>query len=115
MHPVSTASLLVLLACVIAAPLAAQSPLTMGISGQRPAGCHGEGSKVPAPPEPVNHQCCQSGHDAVLMQKAHAEPVVVRPTLAAAGEPLPCRPFDSQRVYSLIQSGDPPGLTILRI
>jgi hypothetical protein len=39
----------------------------------RTAGCHEHHSPLPSP-EPVSHKCCQTGHDAAILQ----EPAKVR-------------------------------------
>ena len=103
-----------LLACVIASPVSAQSFRAGGTAAQRPAGCHGESGKAPAH-EPATHQCCQSGHDAALVQ-GHSEPVVARVALPLIiGEAVRRTPLRGQFVFLPIQSGDPPGVTALRI
>jgi len=103
-----------LLACVTAAPVAAQRFQTEGTAHQQPAGCHGEGAKAPAN-SPVTHQCCQSGHDAAGVQK-HAEPMVARAAWPlTAVETVQRTPVRGHLVFLTIQSGDPPGVTALRI
>jgi hypothetical protein len=69
MQALSKMLVLLLLAAVIAAPLAAQE-LRPGISSQeRPAGCHEPAGNVPAP-GPTSHSCCQSGHHPAILQQS---------------------------------------------
>jgi len=109
----SKSLMFVLLACVVTAPVAALTFSASRTPHQRPAGCHDEGNKTPAP-EPVTHQCCQSGHDAAVVQKAHPPSLVASAILTlTAAEPTTLSP--RLPASQPIQSGAPPGLTALRI
>jgi len=70
---------LLLLAALIAAPLAAPGLRTEAASQQRPAGCHEDSGNVPAP-GPINHSCCQAGHHPAIPQQR----VTSRPLLQVA-------------------------------
>lgn len=61
-------SVLLLLACVIAAPLVAQSLPSDLDPDQQPAGCHQSTTPVPKP-GPTSHSCCQAGHNLAIVQQ----------------------------------------------
>jgi hypothetical protein len=105
-----------LLAAVVAAPLAAQGLLLDRAAGQQPpAGCHEGGGNLPAP-APASHNCCQVGHHPAILQQSS----VPRPALqdlaqvescqeAAVGDALDSWPS------IVVESGGPPVMSPLRV
>lgn len=117
MTAISKAFAFLLLAPMTATSPGAQIPVSRGIVHERPASCHEDAQRVPAP-EPISHRCCQIGHQPAIL---HASPTdsqrlplrilpgldYVEPTLdVAAVENFP---------NPLIPTGDPPTLGPLRI
>jgi len=64
---VAKALLSLLLAAVLAVPLAAA--VFPPPADAHPAGCHEDGQNAPTP-SPTSHQCCQVGHDAAIPQRS---------------------------------------------
>jgi hypothetical protein len=58
--------LFLLMAALLAAPLAPQGLPTSATANDGPSGCHEDAPMVPAP-APSTHQCCQSGHDSAIL------------------------------------------------
>jgi hypothetical protein len=73
MQSLFKALVLLLLAAVIAAPLAAQGLTPEFSSDQRPAGCHQHTAPVPQP-GPTSHSCCQGGHYPAIVQQGPTAP-----------------------------------------
>ena len=102
-----------LLAAVITAPLAAQELRPDDPSHERPAGCHEDAGKVPAP-GPASHSCCQGGHDLAILQQSSTLPSPLQLSAhftlhsVAAAEP-------GDFLNLVIVSGDPPILSPLRV
>jgi hypothetical protein len=83
----------------------------------RTAPCHGHSSPLRSP-GPVSHKCCQTGHQAAVLQEAakarHSTQTCV---WAIAGRPellIPPRSVETSS-NQLIPSGSPPIITPLRI
>ena len=115
MQAFSKMLLFLLLAAVITAPLAAQGLRPDDPSHERPAGCHEDAGKVPAP-GPASHRCCQGGHDLAILQQSStlssplqlSAQVDFMPHSVAAAEP-------GDFLNLVIVSGDPPILSPLRV
>ena len=115
MPPLFKASVLLLLAAVIAAPLAAQGLAPEFAPDQRLAGCHQHTTPVPEP-GPASHSCCQVGHHPAIVQQGstvqsplhYAAQLVFVPDLLA--------PTKSARSLNLATvRGDPPVTSPLRV
>jgi hypothetical protein len=105
-----------LLAAVIASPLAAQGLLLDRAAAQQPpAGCHEDGGNVPAP-APASHNCCQVGHHQAILQPSS----VSRPALQglarveSSQEAAVVAALDSFPSI-VIESGGPPVMSPLRV
>jgi hypothetical protein len=115
MQALSKTMVWLLLAAVIAAPLAAQGVRAQASSQEPPAGCHEDGGKVPEP-GPASHSCCQGGHHPAILQQSSASRSLLEisavlgssqnAAVVAELNPLPNLP---------IVSGDPPVLSALRV
>src|SRR5258706_5758944 len=82
---------------------------------EQPAGgCHEPVSKAPAP-QSTSYQCCLTGHNVAVPQTSHSvEPLL--PNIQSA--PVVEAPVTSPVVRlgtTFVSSGDPPGVTTLRI
>jgi hypothetical protein len=115
MQSLFKASLMILLAAVIAAPLAAFAIPPDSAPNQQPAGCHQHTTPVPAP-GPTSHSCCQGGHYPAIVQQAST----VRPEHRTSTQ-LVFMP-DSAATAKLANSpnvviacGDPPANSPLRV
>jgi hypothetical protein len=108
--------MLLLLAAVIAAPLALQGLLLdRAAARQLPAGCHEDGGSIPAP-APASHSCCQVGHHPAILQQSS----VSRPSfqISAQVESSPDAAVSAVSHSSLslvIESGGPPTMSPLRV
>jgi hypothetical protein len=69
MQILSKTVVFVLLSAVLVAPVVVQARLASASVPERPAGCHEDGGKQPAP-GPTSHQCCQGGHDFAVLLSA---------------------------------------------
>src|SRR2546428_4612989 len=104
-----------LLAAVTATCFGAQA-LSLSPRNTRTPGCHEHSSPIRSP-QPVSHKCCQSGHDAAILQ----EPAKVRPSSACvwlvADRPELLIPPHSAESFSnpLTSSSSPPTIAPLRI
>ena len=117
MTAISKAFALLLFAAMTATSPGAQIPVSRGIVHERPASCHEDARKIPAP-GPISHRCCQIGHQPAILHASSSDsqqlplrilpaPVHVDPALnIAALESFP---------NALILTGDPPTLAPLRI
>src|SRR5579864_7494443 len=115
MYAPSKTLLFMLLAAVIAAPLAAQRLPPGSPSQERPAGCHQDGGNVPSP-EPANHSCCQVAHHPAILQQSSSS----RPSLqSSALVDYFCHAVMPSALGKLpllaIASGDPPLTSPLRV
>ena len=117
MTAISKAFAFLLLAAMTATSTGAQIPVSRGIVHERPASCHEDAQRVPAP-EPISHRCCQIGHQPAILHASPtdsqrlplrilAAPDYVEPSLKIAA-------LDSFP-NPLIPTGDPPTLAALRI
>jgi hypothetical protein len=111
----SKALVFLLMAAMLAAPPAAQGWPTPGDSSGQPAGCHEDAPVVPMP-VPISHQCCQNGHDALMLLPSSAPraelqlaALVSIPQRAIALAAFNCLPSFA------VVSGDPPILFSLRV
>ena len=81
---------------------------------QAAGSCHEPGSKAP-PTQSTSYQCCLTGHNVAVPQASHsAEPLLHNIQI----ERVVAAPVTSPAVRlekTLISSGDPPGVTALRI
>ena len=117
MTAISKAYAFLLLAAMTATSPAAQIPVSRGIVHERPASCHEDARKIPAP-APISHRCCQIGHQPAILHASSCDsqrlPLRILPGLdyveltldVAAVENFP---------NPLILTGDPPTLAPLRI
>jgi hypothetical protein len=109
----SKAVVFVLLSAVLAAPLAGQALLASAGAQERPAGCHEDSRKPPAP-GPTSHQCCQGGHDSAILLPTPGPSLEV-----AALVQFPQGSFALAVLSSLPNlatvSGDPPIASPLRV
>jgi hypothetical protein len=80
---------------------------------ERPAGCHEHGGKAP-PPLPVSSQCCLIGHDNAVTEATHSPEPVLHDIREVVVEDS-IVPLVSGSEMPFLSSGDPPGLTALRI
>jgi hypothetical protein len=105
---------LLVLAAASANALAAHLLLFQPAHVERPAGCHEHGSEAPAP-VPTSSECCVIGHNNAVTQTAYsAEPVLhdIQRDLVVEASVMP---LVSGSEMLFLSSGDPPGLTALRI
>jgi hypothetical protein len=111
----SKAVVFVLLSAVIAAPLAAQGLVASAGAPERPAGCHEDSGKVPAP-SPTGHQCCQGNHHpALLQQPSTSRPSLHLFSLVAFIQRSVVVVAPGSFPNSVIVSGDPPASSPLRV
>jgi hypothetical protein len=104
-----------LLATVIAAPLAAQGLLLDRAAAQPPAGCHEDGGNVPAP-APTSHNCCQVGHHPAILQQSSSS----RPALQGLAQVKSSQDAAVVAAFNsfpsiVIESGGPPVMSPLRV
>lgn len=109
----SKAIVFVLLSAVLAAPLGEQGLVASAGAHERPAGCHEDSGKPPAP-GPTSHQCCQGGHDFAILQPTPGPSLEVSALVqfsrtAVVLVVLSCLP------KLAIVSGDPPIASPLRV
>lgn len=80
-----------------------------------PAGCHDQGP-MPAPPGPIDHQCCTNAHHAAIPTIAVSRDLMTGWTSAVAdvGACLASLPALSIAA-SVISTNSPPGTASLRI
>jgi hypothetical protein len=111
------AKLVVLLAmaAVSAGSLGAQVFLLPAQSQQPPAGCHEHGSKAPAR-HSTNYQCCLTGHNTAVPQTSHSPEPILHQLQIELLIDSPIGPLETGGLGELtVSSGDPPGVTPLRI
>jgi hypothetical protein len=88
-----------------------------GIVHERPASCHEDARRVPAP-EPTSHRCCQIGHQPAILHASSTDsqrlPLRTLPRLDYGDASLASAVLDAIPQL-LIPSGDPPTLAPLRI
>jgi hypothetical protein len=108
--------MLLLVAAVIAAPLAVQGLLLdRAAARQLPAGCHEDGGNIPVP-APASHSCCQVGHHPAILQQSSAS----RPSLQISAQVESCQDAAVVAVSNsfpsiVIESGSPPVMSPLRV
>ncbi len=116
MTAISKAYAFLLLAAMTVGSTAVQIPVSTGIVHERPASCHEDARKIPAP-EPISHRCCQIGHQPAILHDSPTDsqrlPLCVLPA-PDYGEPTPDMALESFP-NPLIPTGDPPTLARLRI
>jgi hypothetical protein len=100
---------------VSASSLGAQAFLLPAQLQQPPAGCHEHGSKAPAP-HSTSYQCCLTGHNTAVPQTSHSpEPILHDMQIELLVE-APVGSLATGGLRQLtVSSGDPPGVTPLRI
>lgn len=106
-------TLALLVAAGISVPSVSMMPLDT--PQERPAGCHDHGQS--APRRPVSYTCCVVGHDYAMPQSS------LTPKLACAAAPsfvcttlvIPAGYHTPHDFALLARSGDPPGISPLRI
>src|ERR1700730_16650100 len=115
MQSLFKASVLLLLAAVIASPLATQGLAAEFSPDQRPAGCHQHTTPVPEP-GPTSHSCCQGGHyPAILQQGSTARPQLQRsPQLVLMPDSLSTTKL-ARSLHLAILCSDPPVTSPLRV
>jgi len=99
---------------MIVVPLARQDVSAM-MASARPAGCRQHEGALPLP-QPVSYRCCQSGHDAAILQSSPASADsadVATPVMRSDSFALPAALQIVRQVAT--SSADPPHLTPLRI
>ena len=112
--------MLLLLAAVVATPLAAQGLRPDGPTHERPAGCHrstdhDDGGSVPAP-GPASHSCCQGGHHPAMLQQSSS----LRPSLQLSAQVVSSQDAPVVAAFHPLQSyvvvsGGPPVMSPLRV
>jgi hypothetical protein len=83
-------------------------------SAVQDAGCH---SHHKTPDAPITYQCCQNGHDSALVQSAEAglHGLILVSTCALSFEPPRTQTPISRTCSTEYDSGEPPGISPLRI
>src|SRR5579863_4062860 len=108
------ALMFLLMAAVLTAPLAAQGWPTPGNSPGQPAGCHEDAPLVPAP-APSSHECCQSGHEAMLLpSSAPRLELQVSGLIQSPRRAVALTEFNRLPSLAII-TGEPPALFPLRV
>jgi hypothetical protein len=106
---------LLVMTAVGASFLGPQSLLLHAQPQERPAGCHGHGSKAPAPPS-KSYQCCLTGHNTAIPQTSHSPEPILHDMQIELLIDSPIGPLATGVLGQLpASSGDPPGATPLRI
>ena len=107
-------SVLLLLAAVLAAPLAVPVLASEFSPDQRPAGCHRHTTPLPEP-GPTSHSCCQGGHYPAIVQQGSAARAPLQPSaqLALIPDSLPTKLASSSTLT--IVCSDPPIASPLRV
>jgi hypothetical protein len=115
MRIISKALVFLLLAAVVAAPLAAQGLRSNDPAHEPPAGCHEDSGSVPTP-EPTSHSCCQAGHSpAILQQSSSLQPSLQGSTQVESSQDTAAAAAFSLFPSLVIVSGGPPLLSPLRV
>lgn len=104
---------LVVLIAMWTSSLGAQS-LSLNAHPRPASGCHEHGSKAPAP-RPADNQCCLIGHDTAAPQSSPSQPVLSELRADLLMLSTVRLPGDSSSNQLAMNSGDPPGITPLRI
>jgi len=107
------ALVVLLVAAVLAAPLAAQESSPSASTKDQPVGCHEDGPMVPTP-EPTSHQCCQSGHDTPFLLASTSRPSLEVSSLIQLPQGTVVAVLHSLPNLVIV-SGDPPTLSPLRV
>jgi hypothetical protein len=117
MTAISKAFAFLLLAAMTVGSTAVQIPVSRGIVHERPASCHEDARKIPAP-EPISHRCCQIGHQPAILHASPTDsqrlPLRILPGLDYVEPTLDIAALESFP-NPLIPTGDPPTLAPLRI
>ncbi len=118
MTAISKAFAFLLLAPMTATSPGAQIPVSRGIVHERPASCHEDAQRVPAP-EPISHRCCQIGHQPAILHASSSDSQRVASSHPACTGSMSTQTLNVAAVESfpnpLIPTGDPPTLAPLRI
>ena len=115
MQAFSKTLVLLLLAAVVAAPLAAQALQPGAPRHQRPAGCHEDGGNAPAP-TPISHSCCEGEHQPAILQQGSTLRSSFQVSAQVESSPdaavvAAFNPFPS----FVVASGGPPVISPLRL
>jgi hypothetical protein len=115
MRVISRALVFLLLAAVVAAPLAAQGLRSDRPAHEPPAGCHEDSGRVPAP-GPTSHSCCQAGHSPAILQQSSS----LQPSLQVSAQVESSQDAAAETAFnlfpsSMIVTGGPPLLSPLRV
>jgi hypothetical protein len=106
---------LLLIAVVAASVLGNASILVHSQPLEPPAGgCHEHGSNAPSPQSTTFH-CCLTGHNVAVLQASHSAEPLLRSIQAELVIAAPVTSPAARFEKTLISSGDPPGVTALRI
>jgi hypothetical protein len=81
---------------------------------QAAGSCHEHGRKVPAP-QSTSYQCCLTGHNVAVAQASHSPEPLLHNIQIERVVAAPVTSPAARREKTLISSGDPPGVTALRI
>jgi hypothetical protein len=117
MTAISKAYAFLLLAAMTVGSTPVQIPVSRGIVHERPASCHEDARKIPAP-GPISHRCCQIGHQPAILHASSSDsqqlPLRILPTPDHVDPALNIAALESSP-NALIPTGDPPTLAPLRI
>jgi hypothetical protein len=117
MTAISKAYAFLLLAAMTVGSTPVQIPVSRGIVHERPASCHEDARKIPAP-EPISHRCCQIGHQPAILHASSSDsqelPLRILPAPDHVDPELNIAALESFP-NPLIPTGDPPTLAPLRI
>ena len=115
MHHLSKTLAFLLLVTVFASPLAAQGPRPDGPRHEQPAGCHEDGSRIPAPGS-SSHSCCQVGHSFAILQRSSTSQLSLQGSrLVEYSQPAVVVAALSDLQSLVAVSGDPPNPPPLRV
>jgi hypothetical protein len=81
---------------------------------QSAGGCHEHGSEAPSP-QSAERQCCLTGHNVAVPQASHSAEPLLHNTQTELVVAVPVTSPAARHETTLISSGDPPGVTALRI
>src|SRR5437660_12633947 len=108
--------LAILLLAAVTATCFGAPALSLSPRNTRTAGCHEHSSPLPSP-EPVSHKCCQSGHNAAILQQCAPLGYPLNCVALLADYPKPQTGHDSfqSSLTTILAHSSPPGNAPLRI